>query len=146
MFATSCLRTLVRALSLAPAHVHSLSLGYMCQSIALAIFCVWYTAGVLIEGIRLELSALRNACKCCRLEQFIQKAIVYHFDLDRGLTSELTNFVLGYCFAISAMGLFFGTWGLRIQTCNLGRGKARAIDNHMGTCRNTKQCARASHY
>ena len=76
MFATSCLRTLVRALSLAPAHVRSLSLGYMCQSIALAIFCVWYAAGVLIGSIRLELSALRNACKGCRLEQFIQKAIV----------------------------------------------------------------------
>ena len=76
MFATSCLGTLVRALSLASAHVRSLSLGYMCQSIALAIFCVWYAVGVLIEGIRLELSALRSACKWCRLEQFIQKAIV----------------------------------------------------------------------
>ena len=96
----------MRALSLAPAHVHSLSLGYICQSIALAIFCVWYAAGVLIGSIRLELSALRNACKGSRLEQFIQKAIVQHFDLDRGLMSDLTNFVLGYCFAISAMGLF----------------------------------------
>ena len=76
MFATSCPRTLVRALSLASAHVRSLSLGYMYQSIALAIFCVWYAAGVLIGNIRLELSALRYACKGSRLEQFIQKAIV----------------------------------------------------------------------